>query len=361
MANANQIIINGEIKIDLTNDTVTPADLAAGVTAHNAAGDQITGEMINGMPVGFQYFSTNPNIPVGSLPLTGGEYSRAAYADLWAWVQTQTNYLISESAWQAKATANEGNVPFYSTGDGSTTFRVPSLSCWVKGANGVSEVGSYLKAGLPNITGSFNFTNDSGAATGFSSKSTALGAFGKVEGGSGKVVSMANSSAYRDTEYNIDASRSSAIYGNSDTVQPPSIVGMWLVKAFGTVSNIGNQDIADVSAGLTAAEQRLLDMENNITNVSDLVHIAENYADGTEWYRIWSDGRIEQGGYCTGSGYAERIVTLHKPFSDTNYAVFITGSNGRETSSGTNYWYSKTTTTVGVASHGNCNWYACGY
>lgn len=45
MANANQIIINGETKIDLTNDTVTPSDLVRGVTAHDAAGNTITGEL----------------------------------------------------------------------------------------------------------------------------------------------------------------------------------------------------------------------------------------------------------------------------------------------------------------------------
>lgn len=82
-----------------------------------------------GLPVGFEYFTTNPNIPAGSLPLQGGLYSRLAYPDLWAWVQTQQGYLIEESAWQAKAATNGGNVPFYSKGDGTTTFRVPALKC----------------------------------------------------------------------------------------------------------------------------------------------------------------------------------------------------------------------------------------
>ena len=109
----------------------------------------------SGLPVGFQYFQTNPNVPAGSLPLLGGEYSRTTYADLWAWVQTQSGYLLEESAWQAKAAANGGNVPFYSKGDGSTTFRVPALKCWVRGANSINEVGGYLAAGLPNITGGF--------------------------------------------------------------------------------------------------------------------------------------------------------------------------------------------------------------
>lgn len=39
----NKVEINGEIKLDLTQDTVTPQTLLKGATAHNAAGNQIAG------------------------------------------------------------------------------------------------------------------------------------------------------------------------------------------------------------------------------------------------------------------------------------------------------------------------------
>lgn len=39
----NKVEINGEVKLDLTQDTVTPQTLLKGATAHNAAGDQIDG------------------------------------------------------------------------------------------------------------------------------------------------------------------------------------------------------------------------------------------------------------------------------------------------------------------------------
>ena len=39
----NKVAINGEIKLDLTADTVTPETLLKGTTAHNAAGELITG------------------------------------------------------------------------------------------------------------------------------------------------------------------------------------------------------------------------------------------------------------------------------------------------------------------------------
>lgn len=39
----NKIIFGGEVLIDLTGDTITPADLAYGVTAHDKTGEIITG------------------------------------------------------------------------------------------------------------------------------------------------------------------------------------------------------------------------------------------------------------------------------------------------------------------------------
>ena len=39
----NKVALNGEVKLDLTADTVTPETLLKGKTAHNAAGELITG------------------------------------------------------------------------------------------------------------------------------------------------------------------------------------------------------------------------------------------------------------------------------------------------------------------------------
>lgn len=41
----NKVEVDGEIKLDLTEDTVTPETLLKGATAHNAAGEDITGTL----------------------------------------------------------------------------------------------------------------------------------------------------------------------------------------------------------------------------------------------------------------------------------------------------------------------------
>lgn len=47
--------------------------------------------------------------------------------------------------------------------------------------------------------------------------------------------------------------------------------------------------------------------------------VVESYTNGKSWYRIWSDGWIEQGGYAT-SG----TVTLLKTYTNANYAIKVT-------------------------------------
>ena len=45
MANANQVIVNGETILDLRSDTVTPETLQKGYTAHDKSGTKITGTL----------------------------------------------------------------------------------------------------------------------------------------------------------------------------------------------------------------------------------------------------------------------------------------------------------------------------
>lgn len=42
----NKVEVNGETKLDLTQDTVTPENLLSGATSHNAAGEAISGTYV---------------------------------------------------------------------------------------------------------------------------------------------------------------------------------------------------------------------------------------------------------------------------------------------------------------------------
>lgn len=324
------------------------------------------GEDGRSLPIGFEYFTVNPNIPNGSLPLFGAEYSREVFPDLWEYAQSQTGYIITEEEWQALSNQNGGNVPFYSSGDGSTTFRVPSLKCWIKGANGIEEVGSYLAAGLPNIEGSFEpRPHPTGNKAYGGAICMADGAFTLTTQSSSVIYNGMTEATGR---YNLDTINMSAqlynpIYGNSDTVQPPSIAGMWLVKAYGTVSEIGNADAVKAVKQYTRLEDRI----NSID--FDGIYIVEAQRNDTEWYRVWSDGWIEQGGEAFQDNAATYVVQLLKPYINTDYFACVTlGINECHTGSpATKYIsvYDLTTTsfttyTTNTAGLRRKRWYACG-
>lgn len=96
--------------------------------------------------------------------------------------------------------------------------------------------------------------------------------------------------------------------------------------------------------------------------------VVQNYSSGTSWYRIWSDGWIEQGGYLSWNG-AWTTLTFNRPFTTTNY--YINGGGYRSDSSpyqcmidfkdwGTSscsVWSSDDNTSNPCV----MKWYACGY
>ena len=55
--------------------------------------------------------------------------------------------------------------------------------------------------------------------------------------------------------------------------------------------------------------------------------VIQNYVNGNSWYRVWSDGWIEQGGYQSFSDYW--TLTFLKPFTKTNY-TFTSSSEGED-------------------------------
>ena len=57
----------------------------------------------------------------------GGEFNRADYPKLWAYLQANPTLIQTDAAWSADNTANGGICGFFSDGNGTSTFRVPNL------------------------------------------------------------------------------------------------------------------------------------------------------------------------------------------------------------------------------------------
>ncbi len=95
--------------------------------------------------------------------------------------------------------------------------------------------------------------------------------------------------------------------------------------------------------------------------------IVDSYSNGTSWYRVWSDGWIEQGGrYSSVGGNGQVYITFIKNFNTTNYYInAMQLSTGID--SGTGTWSVHTISVSGfyvrnfTDATSDIGWYACGY
>lgn len=130
---------------------------------------------------------------------------------------------------------------------------------------------------------------------------------------------------------------------------------------------------SNVTIALDAAESSLPSQTGNagkflITDGTDaswesVAHVIETYVNGTDWYRLWSDGWCEQGGVTT---IMSNTVTLLKEMADTNYTVTVTcrRSTNPVTQEGNACGYAVSTTQAFIcsgASYYGAYWTVCGY
>ena len=177
----------------------------------------------------------------GCLPLWTGEYytnAVALYPDFYAWVKSHSELCKTKAEYDAAITTY-GECPYYVADEVSGSLRLPKLANYIKMANsteGITQKG----AGLPNITGSIDpyvdmNRNWSGA---FSVNKTApTNPSGTSGNGNGSHVMF-------------DASKSNAIYGASDTVQPAHTTLYPWVSAYNSAIQASTAQAAEFTAAL---------------------------------------------------------------------------------------------------------------
>jgi hypothetical protein len=98
------------------------------------------------------------------------------------------------------------------------TIRLPKIATFIQGLSSISNIGESLKAGVPNITGYVD-VYDTYAATSYVAQEH--GAMYTARNGAAEYYTSGRSGGSGwANRTGIDASKSSAIYGGSDTVQP---------------------------------------------------------------------------------------------------------------------------------------------
>ena len=125
-------------------------------------------------------------------------------------------------------------------GGDTENFNVPNLVD--KFIQGSSTSGEEKEAGLPNITGNVGYLK-SVANTNLTNEWN--GAFKwTTYSASSNIPSQTSSPNTYDLEF--DASKSNEIYGNSDTVQPPALTMVYIIKAFHTNEGVDSGVSDDV-------------------------------------------------------------------------------------------------------------------
>lgn len=253
---SNQITL----PVDAGNPTeaVTLRQMQQAISAVSSSGG-INGVMSNYVGA-ITWWTGNPaNLPTGNVGLNGQLVKRSDYPEVWALINASVLIAVSDSDWQAAE-----NRAYFSTGDGSTTFRFPDLNgavsgsiggLFLRGSGAPSDAGSKLgitrESAAPNITGSYA----AGGAVGVVNKanSTLTGAF--VAGSQDKdygwpyqnknpnspnagASPVMTNTPLVSNDFNFSASLSNPAYGRNGAseVRPSSVTGVWIMRVNGTFS-----------------------------------------------------------------------------------------------------------------------------
>ena len=160
-------------------------------------------------------FAGTSTVPDGYLLCNGAQVSRVTYADLFTAIGTS-----------------------YGAGDGSSTFTLPDFRDRVlQGASGTHSTGSYISAGLPNISGDLrgSFTYGAGDAN---TEGATFWYYGDRRNPGGyqpatlsyQIPFTSVASGGNQTDMIIDAALWNSLYGSSTTVQPSATAVQYLIK-----------------------------------------------------------------------------------------------------------------------------------
>ena len=192
--------------------------------------------------------------------LIDGSGSYSEFVDYIAGLVTQYPDLFeTEANWQ-QSVSDYGVCGKFVYNQANNTVRLPKITGFTEGDIDPTVLGDLVEAGLPNITGYVENMLSNTASTG-----SASGAFTKTRTYYGANYSGSGNGSENTIDFR--ASRSSSIYGNSNTVQPQAIkVLYYIVLATSTKTDI-QVDIDEVATDLNGKA------ETDLTNTTNSAKI----------------------------------------------------------------------------------------
>lgn len=194
-----------------------------------------------GHMVGDIYPVSYTELESGQLVLKGQLVNREIYGVLWAWLQKHPSLLITEQEYTEYLNSSENLCcPYFSIGTTENNFRLPNYNgVFFKATNDTSKINEFETDKQRNISGQFTShqngslltaTNINGA---FSWSTSSISNLDEIGDGYGK-----NYPIY------FDASSSVGTEHTGSEVKPKSLNQVWVVQAFGVITNTSSLDIS---------------------------------------------------------------------------------------------------------------------
>lgn len=246
-ANINLPGVNETGNQNTTGNAATATKLATARTINGVSfdgGSNISiGDPIGLFLGGVQWFNgARAKVPDGYLTADGQLLSRTTYPDLWAAINA-TYAPVTDAVWLASSTKRA----CFSTGNGTTTFRMPDLNGFQTGsskglflrgdgngviANETVSSGSVLSDAIRNISGSYLYGLDSDGT--INNSGVATGVFNLNATSERDTINNISVTAYAQANgwYRLNFNASDVVPTANEN-RPVSAVGVWIIRAIG--------------------------------------------------------------------------------------------------------------------------------
>ena len=228
--------------------------------------------------------------------------------------------------------------------------RLPTIVKHIEGLTNISEIGTALAAGLPNITGSYS--RGTASENTVNKSYMATGAFAETDTQSTQSAKMMANSSSNYTGYTalkFSAQRSNSIYGNSDTVQTQSVKYPYYIVVATTTKTDIEVNIDNIATDLNNKADRTggnINKDNFRLNlgIGDWVNLGDNAITITPSSTSWvtadlssllpsvSNGEEYEilAWIVLGYGSSDKVLRFYTDIfgnSSSNTNLFVTGSS----------------------------------
>lgn len=338
---------NGQITISQNGET------KGSFNVNQTTNSLIEIDVGNSRNIGEIVTSTIPLIDAGLHLLDGALIDGSGiYSDFVDYIASiydaSANYFCTEADWQTAVTTYGvcGKFVYDSV---NNTVRLPKYNSKIYTGGGTASVkGNGKTLGMTNGTENFGigkYGSDFYGSTSFYNVAVSTG-------------SASNNITDCNMGVTTDGTKSGIIADLSDITT--ALDGYYyIVVATSTKTDI-QVDIDEIVTDLNGKA------DTDLSNVpSSKAILIESYVNGTSWYRVYSDGWCEQGGYIVSAG-STTTVSLLKPYRDTNYWVSSYMNDNSRGGALTCYGYAMANTTTNFLmgsydANYSHRWYACGY